>query len=38
MKLTFKEQQPIRLWFEYLKVCLNDKDLSKRVNRNRKND
>jgi hypothetical protein len=34
MKLTFKEQQPIRLWFEYLKVCLNDKDLSKRVNRN----
>ena len=34
MKLTFGEQQPIRLWFEYLKVCLNDKDLSKRVNRN----
>ena len=34
MKLTFKEQQPIRLWFEYLKVCLNDKDLIKRVNRN----
>ena len=34
MKLTFGEQQPIRLWFEYLKVCLNDKDLSKKVNRN----
>ena len=33
MKLTFGEQQPIRLWFEYLKVCLNDKDLSKKVNR-----
>jgi hypothetical protein len=34
MKLTFGEQQPIRLWFEYLKVCLNDKDLTKKVNRN----
>jgi hypothetical protein len=34
MKLTFGEQQPIRLWFEYLKVCLNDKDLSKKVNGN----
>ncbi len=34
MKLKFGEQQPIRLWYEYLKVSLNDKDLSKRVNRN----
>jgi hypothetical protein len=34
MSLTFGEQQPIRLWFEYLKVCLNDKDLSKKVNEN----
>jgi len=33
MKLTFKEQQPFRLWFEYLKVCLNDKELSQKVNR-----
>jgi len=33
MKLSNKQQQPIRLWFEYLKVCLNDEELSKKVNR-----
>ena len=33
MNLTNKQQQPIRLWFEYLKVCLNDESLSKKVNR-----
>ena len=33
MNLTNKQQQPIRLWFEYLKVCLNDESLSKKVDR-----
>lgn len=33
MKLSNKQQQPIRLWFEYLKVCLKDEELSKKVNR-----
>lgn len=34
MKLTFREQQPIRLWFLYLQTCLRDEVLSKKVNRN----
>lgn len=33
MNLTNKQQQPIRLWFEYLKVCLNDESLNKKVDR-----
>ena len=33
MNLTNKQQQPIRLWFEYLKVSLNDESLSKKVDR-----
>jgi len=34
MKLTFREQQPIRLWFLYLQTCLRDEVLSKKVNKN----
>jgi len=34
MKLTFREQQPVRLWFLYLQTCLRDEVLSKKVNRN----
>ena len=34
MKLNFREQQPIRLWFLYLQTCLRDEVLSKKVNRN----
>ena len=33
MKLTFGERQPFRIWFDYLKTCLNDESLSKKVNR-----
>ena len=33
MKLTFGERQPYRIWFDYLKTCLNDNVLSKKVNR-----
>ena len=31
MELTFKELQPYRIWFEYLKTALNDPILSKKV-------
>ena len=34
MKLSFKELQPYRLWYQYLKSCLADKTLSKKVNQN----
>ena len=34
MKLTFRELQPVRLWFLYLQTCLRDEVLSKKVNRN----
>ena len=33
MKLSFGERQPYRIWFDYLKTCLNDESLSKKVNR-----
>ena len=33
MKLTFGERQPFRIWFDYLKTCLNDELLSKKVDR-----
>ena len=33
MKLTFGERQPYRIWFDYLKTCLNDKVLSKKIDR-----
>ena len=33
MKLTFGERQPYRIWFDYLKTCLNDNVLSKKVDR-----
>ena len=33
MKLSFGERQPYRIWFDYLKTCLNDNVLSKKVNR-----
>ena len=33
MKLTFGERQPFRIWFDYLKTCLNDESLSKKVDR-----
>jgi hypothetical protein len=33
MKLTFGEKQPYRVWYQYLQTCLNDKELSKKVNR-----
>jgi len=34
MSLTFGEKQPFRIWFDYLKTCLNDQDLNKKINRN----
>ena len=34
MKLSFGERQPYRIWFDYLKTCLNDESLSKKVDRN----
>ena len=33
MKLSFGERQPYRIWFDYLKTCLNDESLSKKVDR-----
>ena len=33
MKLTFGERQPFRIWFDYLKICLNDESLSEKVDR-----
>lgn len=33
MKLTNKEQQPYRIWFEYLKTTLNDEQYSKKINK-----
>ena len=33
MKLSFGERQPFRIWFDYLKTCLNDESLSKKVDR-----
>jgi hypothetical protein len=34
MKLSNKEIQPYRIWFEYLQTALNDKNLSNKVNKN----
>ena len=34
MKLSFGERQIFRIWFDYLKTCLNDESLSKKVDRN----
>ena len=34
MELSFKELQPYRIWFEYLQTALNDKELSKKIDRN----
>lgn len=33
MSFTFGEKQPFRVWFDYLKTCLNDETLSKQVDR-----
>ena len=33
MKLSFGERQPFRIWFDYLKICLNDESLSKEIDR-----
>ena len=33
MKLSFGERQPYRIWFDYLKTCLNDESLSKKVDK-----
>ena len=33
MKLSFGERQPFRIWFDYLKICLNDESLSEKVDR-----
>ena len=33
MKLSFGERQPYRIWFDYLKICLNDESLSEKVDR-----
>ena len=33
MKLSFGERQPYRIWFDYLKTCLKDESLSKKVDR-----
>ena len=34
MKLSNKEIQPYRIWFEYLQTALNDKNFSNKVNKN----
>ena len=34
MKLSFKEVQPYRIWYEYLQTALNDKSFSNKVNKN----
>ena len=34
MKLSNKEIQPYRIWFEYLQTALNDKSFSNKVNKN----
>ena len=34
MKLTFRQLQPYRIWFEYLCVCLKHKELKKKIDRN----
>ena len=34
MKLTFKQLQPLRIWYEYLCVCLKHKELKKKIDRN----
>ena len=34
MKLTFRQLQPYRVWFEYLCVCLKHKELKKKIDRN----
>ena len=33
MNLTFKQLQPYRVWYEYLCVCLEHKELSKKIDR-----
>jgi hypothetical protein len=33
MSFTFGEKQPFRIWFDYLKTCLNDNYLNKKINR-----
>jgi hypothetical protein len=33
MALTFGEKQPFRVWYQYLQTCLNDKELSNKVDR-----
>ena len=33
MKLTFKQLQPYRVWYEYLCVCLKHKELKKKIDR-----
>ena len=34
MKLTFRQLQPLRIWYEYLCVCLKHKELKKKIDRN----
>ena len=34
MKLSNKEIQPYRIWYEYLQTALNDKSFSNKVNKN----
>ena len=31
--MNFKEVQPYRVWYQYLQTCLNDKVLSKKIDR-----
>ena len=33
MALTFGEKQPFRVWYQYLQTCLNDKELTNKVDR-----
>ena len=33
MKLTFKQLQPYRIWYEYLCICLEHKELRKKIDR-----
>ena len=34
MKLTFRQLQPLRIWYEYLCVCLKHNELKKKIDRN----
>ena len=33
MPFTFGEKQPFRIWFDYLKTCINDDSLNEKINK-----